>query len=454
MTAGVEPSRPLPPDREQALGLEFYVTEAPGLDATLKGTPEDFRVTEISLYPRPDPDGAFTVLRIASRDWEQHELAQRLAGRLGLRPHALSWAGTKDRRAVAERLVSYRGTPPSGPIDLPGATVLESYRARDGLVLGHHFGNAFAIRARLAPGAPDDAPFRVAAVHDELRRLGGFANLFGPQRFGEVRPITHEVGRALVHDDPARAVEIYLAEIPPGPESVGDAARRAYAASHDAVRALAEFPPHYRFERQMLDHLARGQPPERALRALSRELRMLFVHAFQALLFNRWVSRRFAMGVSLTAPVEGDHLLRVARDGTVPSLDPIPVSADNLPEARELVQRSRARLAGPLVGMETPELTGIPGEILGGLLAEEGVERADFRLPKFPEIASLGAWRPVWLPLPPIALAHSAPSTEDPTGSVEFVFALPKGAYATVLLREFLKAGSAASASRGQFSNT
>ncbi len=454
MTVAVERPRPVPSARERALGLEFYVTEGPGIDGILKERPDDFRVNEISAYPRPDPEGAFTVLRVASRDWEQHELSQRLAARLGLRPNALAWAGTKDRRAVAERLVSYRGLPPTGPIDLPGATVLEQYRARTGLVLGHHYGNAFFVRVRLAPGVAPDAAERAGAIHDELRRLGGCANLFGPQRFGEVRPITHEVGRALVRGDPGRAVDLYLTEIPDGPAAVGDAARRTYAETHDALRALREFPAHYRFERQMLDHLARGQPPERALRALSRELRMLFVHAYQALLFNRWVSRRHARGLSLLEPVEGDHLLRVTRDGTVPGVDPIPVSADNLPEASDLVRRSRARLAGPLVGLETPALAGEPGEILEGLLAEEAVRRADFGLPRFPEIASLGSWRPVWLPLPPIAVRTVAPGEGTPDGALDLVFSLPKGAYATVLLREFLKTGSRPGASRGQFSNT
>ena len=118
--------------------------------------------------------------------------------------------------------------------------------------------------------------------------------------------MTHVVGREVVRGDLAAAVETYLGRAPPGdPRRIGDAARRTYAETHDPVRALREFPSHYRFERAILERLARGDPAERAFRALDRELRLLFVHAFQALLFNRWTSRRHAEGLPLDRPLAG-----------------------------------------------------------------------------------------------------------------------------------------------------
>jgi len=248
-----------------------------------------------------------------------------------------------------------------------------------------------------------------------------------------------------VRGDVGAAVDTYLAELPGGPEEPGAAARRAYAEHHDPARALREFPPHFRFERQLLDHLARGQPPERALRALSRELRLLFVHAYQALVFNRWVSRRVGLGLSLAEPEEGDVLLRVARDGTVPGTHAIPVRSDNLPECGDLVRRGRALVAGPLVGFETPPSVGRPGAILEELLAEEGITRRGFEVPSAPDLASRGTWRPALVAMPPIALRPDAPTDADSATrgpALWFDFALPKGSYATVLLREFTKTGA------------
>ncbi len=439
------------PETDLEVGMGFYLSETPGLTGRIKATAEEFRVREISSYPSPDPAGAFAVLRVTSENWEQHELGAAIARRLGLAPHAIQWSGTKDRRAIADRLLSYRGPLPTEDLGLPRVEVREAYRARDGLVLGHHYGNAFEIRISELEVPSETARERVRATENDLRAKGGFPNFFGHQRFGEVRPITHEVGRAVVRGDLAGAVELYLTAIPKGTEpGVGDAARRAYAEHRDAARALREFPTEYRFERTLLEHLARGHPPDRAFRALSRDLRLLFVHAYQALLFNRWVSRRAAAGVPLGLPEPGDAILRIGRDGTVRSQEAVPVSADNLPECAESVARGRALLGGPLVGYETPVAPGPAAETLDGLLREEGIERAQFRLPATPELASRGAYRPVLWPVPPLGL------TPDPTG-LWVRFALPKGAYATVVLREILKDGTARTrsvAGRAEPSNT
>jgi tRNA pseudouridine13 synthase len=436
----VPPATWRPPTAESDVGLRFYASTAPGSGGSIKERTDDFRVTEISAYPIPDPEGPFTVLRLASRNWEQHELAARVAQRLGLAPHAIAWAGTKDRRAVAERLFSYRGPPPDR-LDLHDVELLEAYRARSGLVLGHHYGNSFAIRV---VNEGEEAATRYAAVEAELRAFGGVPNFFGLQRFGEVRPITHAVGRALVRGDPAAAVDLYLTQVLDGEAGPGPEARRAFASHRDPQRALREFPSAYRFERQLLDHLARGQPPVRALHGLPRELRRLFIHAYQAWIFNEWLSRRRERGGSLNRPEPGDVLLRRARDGTIPGTSPIPVAADNRAEALELAERGGAVLAAPLVGFETVLPEGAGADDLLFLLQRENVSPLDFRLPRTPDLASAGSFRPTLVALPPIARRPEPSPDAAPSGDrgTWFRFSLPKGAYATVLLREFTKTGA------------
>ena len=425
-----------PPPEEVRLGLGFYASDAPGVAGRLKSSPEAFRVTEVSSYPYPEPDGPVAVLRVASRGWEQHELAAAIARRMGLPEHALAWSGTKDRRALAERLFSYRGPLPPADLGLRDVTIVEAYRARDGLVFGHHYGNTFEIDVAEVSADPSAAQVAYQRVAAELRQRGGCPNFFGPQRFGEVRPITHEIGRWLVRGDLPRAVEAYLVDQPEDARAgTGDDARQAYAQHRDPVRALREFPPEYRFERSILERLARGQPPDRAFRALSRELRTLFVHAYQSWIFNEWVTARHRAGLPLERPVPGDRIVRLARDGTTRGTDASPVETDNLRECGDLVARGRAFVAGPLVGFETPPGSGVPGSLLDTILVSEGIDRSQFRLPGAPEIASRGSWRPVLVPLPPLGMTPTA-------DGVRFRFALPKGTYATVLLREFLKNGA------------
>ena len=425
---------PAPPASDLALGLGFYLSRAPGVPGLLKASPEEFHVQEVSSYPRPDPLGPFTILRVESRGWEQHELADAIGRRLGLPRRSVSWSGTKDRRAVAERLLAYRGEPPEGDLGLSGVRVLDAYRAREGLVLGQHYANTFEVHVR---GMPDPAAAVRAyrAVEADLREAGGIPNFFGAQRFGEVRPVTHLVGRWIVRGDLAAAVDTYLIERPStGSEGVGDDARAAFADHRDPARALREFPHEYRFERALLERLAHGDRPERALRALPYELRRLFVHAYHAYLFNRYLCARRAQRIPLGRPVPGDTILRLGRDGTFRGDLTAQVSGENLPECEELVGRGRAAVAGPLVGLSTKPSEGPSGQLLATLLAEEQLEPAAFAVPAAPELASDGTWRALLLGVPPIAL-------EADGEGVWFRFALPKGAYATVVLREFLKDG-------------
>lgn len=433
------------PAAEDAIGIEFYLARHPGVPGRLKATPEEFVVREVSNYPVPDPSGPYTILRVQSRGWEQHELAEAIGRRLGLPRRAIAWSGTKDRQAVSERLFAYRGPLPSGPVDLPNVTVQDAYAARDGLVLGQHYANAFSIRVS-GLARPEEAREAYRAIALELREAGGFPNFFGPQRFGEVRPITHEVGRALVRGDLPGAVEIYLVGRPKvGAEGVGDAARASYAEHRDARRALGEFPAAYRFERSILERLARGQPPERAFAALPFELRRLFVHAFQSYLFNRYLSARRAAGIPLARPVPGDRIVRLGRDGSLRSKESSDVAEENLVECTDLVARGRAYVAGPLLGAGAFPDQGASGELVRQLASAEGIGPRSFDVPVAPELASQGAWRPMLLPVPPIGWRTDS-------GGVWFDFALPKGAYATALLREFLKDGgpAAAPAPRGE----
>ncbi|HYA10738.1 MAG TPA: tRNA pseudouridine(13) synthase TruD [Thermoplasmata archaeon] len=425
---------PSVPASDRAVGIGFYLSTSPGVPGRLKATAEEFRVREVSSYPRPDPAGPYTVLRLESRGWEQHELAEAVARRLGLARRSISWSGTKDRRAVSERLFAYRGPPPTGDLGLAGVTVVDAYPSREGLVLGRHYANAFEVHVgELAEPASALATYR--AVEAELRAAGGFPNFFGAQRFGEVRPITHEVGRWIVRGDLARAVDAYLIDRPAsGVEGAGDRAREAFGEHRDARRALGEFPHEYRFERSILDRLAHGDPPERALRALPHELRRLFVHAFQSYVFNRHLSSRHDAGLPLDRPVVGDMVVRLGRDGTYRGQDVAPVGEENLPECTELVRRGRALVAGPLVGASTRLAPGEPTRLLERILAEEQVAPASFSVPAAPELGSEGTWRALLVPLPPLGLEA------DATG-VWFRFSLPKGAYATVALREFLKPG-------------
>jgi tRNA pseudouridine13 synthase len=93
-------------------------------------------------------------------------------------------------------------------------------------------------------------------------------------------------------------------------------------------------------------------------------------------------------------------------------------------------ERGRAFVTAPLVGTDTSLADGDPGGIERAVLEEAGLDPADFDLPG--EFGSTGDRRAVAVTLDP--------EVERVDGDLSVSFALPKGSYATVVLREYLKA--------------
>lgn len=431
------------------VGHERYLSTTPGIGGKLRYQPEDFRVTEMSLAPPPAQQGRYSIVRITARNHETNRLVYRMARQLGVRERDISFAGTKDKRAVTTQLFSFRA--PAGRVaelDLPDVTVEPMGTANKPLKLGGLAGNAFTIVLR---DVADDALARVAAIADEL--ADGFPNYFGVQRFGSIRPITHLAGAALVRGDYRAAVEIYVADADPPPEAEGAEARRL-AAAGDWAAALEWMPASLLFERQMAGHLSRHTDDYLgALRAIPRNLLRMFVHAFQSALFNRTIELRMARGLPVTTPVEGDLVLPIDEYGRPNPYEPIPVTPRNRAKLTLRCREGRAWVSGLLPGAQCDLAEGAQGEIEREVMREAEVGFRDFVLLELPEVTSRGLRRPLHQLANDFAWEAGGGGRGDGSedgvgdagddghsdGSLVFRFWLQKGTYATTLLREFMK---------------
>src|SRR3989304_2431127 len=99
---------------EEVVAIRGYATSTPGCGGTIKAKPEDFVVEEISSAPPTVPGGPFTVARIRTTNWETNRLVRGMARRLAVSRKRISFAGTKDKRAVTTQLFAF---------DLPPETV-------------------------------------------------------------------------------------------------------------------------------------------------------------------------------------------------------------------------------------------------------------------------------------------------------------------------------------------
>lgn len=426
--------RPEPPADEAALGLSTYLTDAPGIGGRLRSEPEDFQVIELGDGPTPAEDGRFAAARIRLRNWETNRFVHKAGQELHLGRGKIAFAGMKDKRAVTEQWFTFK-CPADRVRDLERLQDVQvvgtPYRTRSSSYAGAHAGNRFVLRVRDHVGG-DAARDAVDAVADAIRTEGGVPNFFGPQRFGSgVRPITHRMGRAILASDLEEAVRLYVGHPFEGERKATYDARRIYESTRDPEAALAAFPDHLDLERGILQRLQKRPGEWRyALMALPRNLMQLFVHAWQSYLFNHTVSARIEAGLGLNLAHVGDRVMATEDDGTATTR----VTERNRDRVQRELDRGRAVLTAPLVGTDTPLAEGAPGGIERRILEEHDVGPAAFRCRELPQVASDGRRRGILQPVQDLTVQWT---DGDPVVS----FGLGKGAYATVVLREFLKAG-------------
>jgi len=425
--------------RERRVGIDYYVSEADGTGGRLRDAPEDFRVREIEgVDPEPlgaDPDAfPHLIVRATLHDWDTNAFVAALSDHLGISRERVSWAGTKDKRAVTTQLLSVDGVDPDDLPAISGVDLEPVGRFGRRLLFGDLAGNAFEVVVR-EPERPEQVDAIVAELVDFAGGTVGVPNVFGLQRFGSRRPVTHEVGRRIVAGDWEGAAMAYVGN-PYETEPEDTRRARAYVEeTRDWAGALERMPRRLGHERAILHTLAESGGTDPAdfragLEALPSNLQALFVNAAQSHAFNRMLSARLARGLPFDRAVEGDVVCFAETVGglTVPDPDRTQqVTADRVETVNRHVERGRAFVTAPLVGTDTTLGSGEPGAIERAVLDELDLAPAAFALPG--AFDSSGTRRA-------ILVTTDLDVDREPLG---FGFSLPKGSYATVLLREFLK---------------
>ncbi len=413
----------------------------------IKGKPEDFVVEEIMQDGRvlevgkqfgfsDAGEGEFCHFVLQKSGWNTQSALEAVAHLVGAGKKRFSFAGTKDRNAQTVQLASMYEIKPSelaaianklGNVKINGA-----WKAKEKVALGDLAGNRFLIRVsglgeenagkkHAAAGSAKkkataangfDADSVVKKIHKEIG--GIFPNYFGSQRFGS-RGNTHVMGRALALGNSRKAVLEYLTFGGEREDERTKKARSELAATHDYKKALADFPTNLKYERLLLSHLAQNPYDYvNALRKLPRGLALMFVHAYQAYLFNLHLSKRIE-GKDFDAH-EGECFCGINNFG-FPGIE----------EQLTAIKKSGSRfLALKLIGYETlPESM---NEYEKNIFELEGIKPSDFRIRCFPEISAKGSYRTALCPLVKFEFKKDT-----------FSFSLPSGAYATSALKEFVE---------------
>lgn len=393
----------------------YLTPELPGTGGVIKETQEDFAVTEMPLY-LPQGDGEHTYAEIEKRGMTTLEAIRRLSRHLGIAEREVGYAGMKDARGVTRQTLSFPRVDPDRllSVSLAGIRVLSAVCHRNKLKPGHLAGNRFTIRVRdVAENALKKAEAVVAVLSAR-----GVPNYFGLQRYGSLGN-SHLIGKELVRGDFKAAADALMGN----PATIRDEQwRSAVEAYHrgDFQASLEMLPGHCRTERELVARLLkRPEAHGKALESVSPRLKKLYLSAYQSYLFDRVLGKRLN---TIDTVMDGDLAFRHDNGACF-------IVEDATAEA-ERAEKFEISPSGPMFGCKMKLPGGAPLSIELDELNAEGISLNAFNLPG--GLRMEGERRPLRVPLGDIAI-------EANDDGLLLRFSLPKGAYATSVLREIMK---------------
>ncbi|XP_055531498.1 pseudouridylate synthase 7 homolog [Wyeomyia smithii] len=444
------------------------------------------------LWPHP-----FTYFLLYKENVDTIQAVTQMAEQLKCSASAFAYAGTKDRRAKTTQWICIRQYEPSKI----ASAVKKLQNVKIGnfcfkpktLKLGQLRGNRFRIALRQV--AAEESIIQSAM---EEFRDKGFINYFGLQRFGNSSVVpTYRVGIEILKGRWKEACDLILKPRAGDPWFITKM-RETWEQTRCAETALAKLSPRNKgIEKQILFWLATHDNDYKgAIQHLARNLRMLYCHSYQSLIWNRVASRRLReFGYQLIPGdlVYVDNITDVEAEQNTVDMDVAleqAIESDVKPDAdgeeppAEQVSRFKALVKPltetdiasgtysifdvvmPLPGHDITYPANASGKWYEELLAEDGLS-SEMLLRKAKKESLPGAYRKLFIRLE--KLEWKIVSYEKPTDTLIWSdfeklkgdqesevkgeafykallldFHLPSSSYATMALREIMKTDTSA----------
>jgi tRNA pseudouridine13 synthase len=402
------------PQIESLAGIDCYCTSFAGTGGSIKQGSEGFIVSELvdeSLDISLSYDGGhrYPLYVLEKRDIDSNHALFEIERELHMRLRVM---GIKDAKAVTTQYAGMERVMRNPPAEIKSRHTCLTLKGfiRHPLEKKFLAGNNFEITIYNA---------RSSDLSRFVPEVGMVGNFYGLQRFGSGRLVTHLVGREIIKRNFMRAVELLLCHTTEFDTPMSREIRGRCADPSNYRQVLKILPRGMDIERQVLSALVAGKDTIAALRSVPITIRRLFVQAYQAYIFNRCLSRAIMGGEDLLQPRAGDLCFEMEGPDTFGRIIKYnPNSTSKLVPA--------IRMAG---------YTFQPGKgrfenITRAILHEEEVGAKDFYIKEMQELSHQGGFRqaPLWC----MDFSYKL----DP---LRVLFKLPKGSYATTLLREIIK---------------
>ena len=356
-------------------------------------------------------DEEHLILELEKINYDTATAMAMLSRGLNVSKKRIGYAGLKDKRAITCQRIS---------VYLPDVELVKRFGvkgmelrnpkwSKDRIELGNSKGNNFTITLRDISNSEEEITKIISDFATQAEK--GVPNLFGNQRFGGKRMITHKVGKLLLQGKFEEGVMLYLTETYEEEKEDLKNARINLAKTKDYKQALREFPFDARTERAIMNHLVKfPNDYAGAFGVLPKKIRYLFSHAVQSFIYNRIIEERIKeFGEKALAPIEGDIIV------------------NGIP-------------AVILPGFESTYASEKAGEIEQKIMQEEGITLEEFKTTKMSELSSKGDRKQIVLKPENFKIEKIfADEFNEGKKAVTISFFLGKGNYATTILRELIK---------------
>ena len=393
-------------------------TNFAGINGTIKETNEEFQVSEIIDYaflkppnfsPVQNNEHRFPLYLLEKHNIDSNHAVIEIKKQSGLK---LRIMGIKDAKAETSQYASSEQTKnlpkyittPKTKLNLLG--FLRIPLSKSALI-----GNSFKIKINQTSDN---------TIQPFLLELNKIANFYGLQRFGSERMVTHLVGKALLERNYNKAIEYLLFYTTKYDSKFSKEIRERSRDPNNYQKLIKIMPKGMDLERLILYALVEGKDSIAVLQSVPINIRRLFVQAYQSYVFNKCLSNALLCNEDIQKCKDGDLCFEIER----------PLVFGKIRKFREGIDSNNDVMpAIRLVGYNYQPGKNRFDHITKRILSDENILPSYFYLKDLQELSLQMGFRQT-------LLCCSEFSHFD---MLDLSFKLPKGSYATVLLRELIK---------------
>ena len=386
-------------DIDSQIGISVYTTKFPGIGGKIRISPEDFGVSELISKHATNSitdESGYAVYKLKKKKIDTNHALSGVFRKTGVRLKSL---GLKDASAVTEQ---YVGSPHKGkPIEdfsTEKYSLTKIGFTKKPLSKKDMIGNNFKIQI-------SDCSDDLSSFNEHNHVL----NFYGYQRFGSKRPVTHLIGKAILHRDFDMAVDLILSFTSSYDSDENSEIREKLSDKTNYEKYYDQVPSQMDIEKIVLKEMIDHDDSIRAIRAIPLSLRRFYIQAYQSFIFNLSLSSAFLDGENLFEAKSGD------------------VCYDSKSIIGKFKDGVEQYLSLPFVGYSYYKKTRFDHQI-SKILIQEEITPKDFFIKEMQEVSSEGGFRQ--------ASIHCSDYLSN-ENHVEF--SLSRGSFATILLREIMK---------------